>query len=143
MHGLSVATVMLAAALSGLSDERIEGVKPADQTGGGVVSVQIGAQVWMAANLDVKIDSTGKPLGPITYNDDASLVATYGLLYTQIEALRACRPGMTETQVMEIMDFVYRYRGAYLGFPTSVRAMTMSGRGEGRSIPEGFIQFVR
>jgi len=25
---------------------------------------------------------------------------------------RAVRPGMTETQVMEIMDFVYRYRAA-------------------------------
>ena len=93
MHGLSVATVMLAAALSSLSDERIEGVKRVDHTGGGVASVQIGAQVWMAANLDVKIDSTGKPLGPIAYNGDASLVATYGLLYTQIEALRACPRG--------------------------------------------------
>ena len=59
-----------------------------------------------------------------------------------VEALRAVQPGMTELEVMEIMDFVYRYRGAYLGFPTSVRAMPMSGRREGRSIPEGFIQFV-
>jgi Xaa-Pro aminopeptidase len=44
---------------------------------------------------------------------------------------------------MEIMDFVYRYRGAgYLGFPTAVRKMPMSGRRQTRSIPEGFIQFV-
>jgi Xaa-Pro aminopeptidase len=59
-----------------------------------------------------------------------------------VEALRAVRPGMTEGQVMEIIDFVYRYRGAYLGFPTAVRRMAMSGQREGRSIPEGFIQFV-
>ncbi len=59
-----------------------------------------------------------------------------------IEGLRAVRPGMSEQEVMEIMDFVYRYRGAYLGFPTAVRRMPMAGRAEGRSIPEGFIQFV-
>jgi Xaa-Pro aminopeptidase len=59
-----------------------------------------------------------------------------------VEGLRAVEPGMTEKQVMEIMDFVYRYRGAYLGFPTAVRKMPMSGRRQTRSIPEGFIQFV-
>jgi len=59
-----------------------------------------------------------------------------------VEGLRSVRPGMTESQVMEIMDFVYRYRGAYLGFPTAVSRMPMAGRREGRSIPEGFIQFV-
>ena len=59
-----------------------------------------------------------------------------------VEALRAVRPGMTETQVMEIMDFVYRYRGAYLGFPTAVRRQPPAGRTAGRPIPEGFIQFV-
>ena len=59
-----------------------------------------------------------------------------------VEGLRAVRPGMTEAQVMEIMDFVYRYRGAYLGFPTAVRKMSMTGRKETQQIPEGFIQFV-
>ncbi|MBM3791820.1 MAG: hypothetical protein FJW35_15915, partial [Acidobacteria bacterium] len=59
-----------------------------------------------------------------------------------VEALRAVRPGMTESQVMEIMDFIYRYRGCYLGFPTAVRRNPMTGRPEGRAIPEGFIQFV-
>ena len=38
-----------------------------------------------------------------------------------VEGLRAVRPGLTEKHVMEIMDFVYRYRGGILGFPTAVR----------------------
>ncbi|MEO8658403.1 MAG: Xaa-Pro peptidase family protein [Bryobacteraceae bacterium] len=58
------------------------------------------------------------------------------------EGLRAVRPGMTENQVMELMDFVYRYRGAYLGFPTSVHRNPPGGRGKEREIPEGFIEFV-
>ena len=32
-------------------------------------------------------------------------------------ALGAARAGMSETEIMEIMDFVYRYHGAYLGIP--------------------------
>jgi Xaa-Pro aminopeptidase len=59
-----------------------------------------------------------------------------------VEGLRAVRPGMTEVQIMEIMDFVYRYRGAYLGFPTAVRRMPMGGPLRRREVPEGFIQFV-
>jgi Xaa-Pro aminopeptidase len=59
-----------------------------------------------------------------------------------VEGLRAVRAGMTETQIMEIMDFVYRYRGAYLGFPTSVRRNPPGGRRRERPIPEGFIEFV-
>jgi Xaa-Pro aminopeptidase len=59
-----------------------------------------------------------------------------------VEGLRAVRPGMSEKQVMELIDFVYRYRGCYLGFPTAVNAMPMTGRPPGPSIPEGFIQFV-
>jgi Xaa-Pro aminopeptidase len=59
-----------------------------------------------------------------------------------VEALRAGRPDMTETEIMEIMDFVYRYRGAGLGFPTAVRRYPMAGRQAERRIPEGFIQFV-
>lgn len=59
-----------------------------------------------------------------------------------VEGLRAVAPGMTEQRVMEIMDFVYRYRGAYLGFPTAVRRNPMAGRAQTREIPEGFIQFV-
>ncbi len=59
-----------------------------------------------------------------------------------VEALQAVRPGMTESQVMEIIDFVFRYRGAYLGFPTAVRRQPMQGRQAVRPIPEGFIQFV-
>jgi Xaa-Pro aminopeptidase len=59
-----------------------------------------------------------------------------------IEALRAARVGMTERQVMETMDFVYRYRGADLGFPTSVRRHPMTGRAAEPRLPEGFIQYV-
>ena len=59
-----------------------------------------------------------------------------------IEGLRSVAPGKSEKQIMEVMDFVYRYRGAVLGFPTAVRRMPPGGREEGRSIPEGYIQFV-
>ena len=61
-----------------------------------------------------------------------------------VEALRAARPGMTERQVMEVMDFVYRYRGATLGFPTSVRreAGDEPEAEAEPSVPEGWIEFV-
>lgn len=59
-----------------------------------------------------------------------------------IEALRAARPGMTEMQVMEVMDFVYRYHGATLGFPTSVRRERAGKAEEEEDIPEGWIEFV-
>jgi Xaa-Pro aminopeptidase len=58
-----------------------------------------------------------------------------------VEAFRAVRAGMTELEVMETMDFVYRYRGAYLGFPTSVRRYPPAGLPPRESIPEGFIQY--
>ncbi|MFT5434474.1 MAG: Xaa-Pro aminopeptidase [Myxococcota bacterium] len=58
-----------------------------------------------------------------------------------VEAFRAVQPGLTELEVMEMMDFVYRYRGAYLGFPTSVRRYPADGPPEHESIPEGFIQY--
>jgi Xaa-Pro aminopeptidase len=57
------------------------------------------------------------------------------------EAFRAVEPGLTELEVMEMMDFVYRYRGAYLGFPTSVRRYPPNGPPARESIPEGFIQY--
>ncbi|NNF27820.1 MAG: hypothetical protein HKN73_11415, partial [Gemmatimonadetes bacterium] len=56
-----------------------------------------------------------------------------------VEAFRAVQPGHTELEVMEMMDFVYRYRGAYLGFPTSVRRYPPEGPAARESIPEGFI----
>jgi Xaa-Pro aminopeptidase len=61
-----------------------------------------------------------------------------------VEGLRAVRAGVTEMQLMEVMDFVYRYRGAYLGFPTAVRRSPPGGRQgqQQRQLPEGFIQFV-
>lgn len=59
-----------------------------------------------------------------------------------IEALRLARAGMTEKQVMEAMDFVYRYRGATLGFPTSVRRQFFGGEAVTREVPEGWIEFV-
>ena len=59
-----------------------------------------------------------------------------------VEALRAARPGMTEKEVMEVMDFVYRYRGATLGFPTSVRRNGGAEDGDEPEVPEGWIEFV-
>ena len=57
-------------------------------------------------------------------------------------ALRSARPGMSEKQVMEIMDFVYRYRGATLGFPTSVRREGVETTADEPTVPEGWIEFV-
>jgi len=59
-----------------------------------------------------------------------------------LEGLSAARPGMSETEVMETVDYVYRYRGATLGFPTSVRRHPPEGRPPAPHIPEGFIQYV-
>lgn len=59
-----------------------------------------------------------------------------------MEGLRAAAPGMTESEVMETVDYVYRYRGATLGFPTSVSRQPPEGRPAGPAIPEGFIQYV-
>jgi Xaa-Pro aminopeptidase len=59
-----------------------------------------------------------------------------------VEALRVARAGLTEKQVMEAMDFVYRYRGATLGFPTSVRRQFFGGEAVTREVPEGWIEFV-
>ncbi|MFC1662057.1 M24 family metallopeptidase [Gemmatimonadota bacterium] len=59
-----------------------------------------------------------------------------------LEGLRAAHPGMTESEVMETVDYVYRYRGATLGFPTSVRRQPPGGRAPSPHIPEGFIQYV-
>lgn len=58
-----------------------------------------------------------------------------------VEGFRAVRSGLTELEVMEMIDFVYRYRGAYLGFPTSVRRYPPDGPPVRESIPEGFIQY--
>jgi Xaa-Pro aminopeptidase len=76
---------------------------------------------WSLANLRRAVDITGDGI---------------------VEALRAARAGMSETEVMEIMDFVYRYHGATLGFPTSVRRQPAIGASEGPAIPEGWIEFV-
>ena len=58
------------------------------------------------------------------------------------QAFTAARPGMSETQVMQTIDFVYRFHGATLGFPTSVRRDGVETTGDGPSIPEGWIEFV-
>ena len=59
-----------------------------------------------------------------------------------VAALGAARSGMSEKEVMEIMDFVYRYRGATLGFPTSVRREGVETMADDPAIPEGWIEFV-
>jgi len=57
------------------------------------------------------------------------------------EGFRAAKPGVTESQVMEVMDFVYRFHGADLGFPTEVKRYPPGGPVERAEIPEGFIQY--
>ena len=76
---------------------------------------------WSLANLKRAVEITGEGI---------------------VEALLAARPGMSEKEVMEIMDFVYRYRGAILGFPTSVRREGVETTADEPSIPEGWIEFV-
>jgi Xaa-Pro aminopeptidase len=76
---------------------------------------------WSIANLRRAVDITGDGI---------------------TEALRSARPGMTETEVMQVMDFVYRYRGATLGFPTSVRREGVETTADEPSVPEGWIEFV-
>ena len=58
------------------------------------------------------------------------------------EALRSARAGMTEAEVMQVMDFAYRYQGATLGFPTSVRREGVETTADEPSVPEGWIEFV-
>ncbi len=76
---------------------------------------------WAIANLRRAVDITGDGI---------------------VEALRSARAGMTETQVMQVMDFVYRYHGATLGFPTSVRREGVETTADEPSVPEGWIEFV-
>ena len=76
---------------------------------------------WSIANLRRAVDITGDGI---------------------VEAMRGARPGMTETEVMQIMDFVYRYRGATLGFPTSVRREGVETTADEPTVPEGWIEFV-
>ncbi len=57
------------------------------------------------------------------------------------EGFRAAKPGMTESQIMEIIDFVYRFHGADLGFPTEVKRYPPNGPRPRSEIPEGFIQY--
>ena len=76
---------------------------------------------WSLANLRRAVDITGEGI---------------------VEALRSARAGTSEKQIMEIMDFVYRYRGATLGFPTSVQRHPPGGGAARRAVPEGWIEFV-
>jgi Xaa-Pro aminopeptidase len=59
-----------------------------------------------------------------------------------VEGMRVAKPGLTETQVMETMDYVYRYRGATLGFPTEVQESPLAPGRTVRAVPEGYIAFV-
>ena len=53
------------------------------------------------------------------------------------------RPGMTGNPGDGNYGFVYRYRGAYLGFPTSVRRNPVGGRKRERSIPKASSNLFR
>ena len=55
---------------------------------------------------------------------------------------RGTRPGMTEKQVMETIDFVYRYGGRRWGSPLRYAAPGWETPHDGEAIPEGWIEFV-
>jgi Xaa-Pro aminopeptidase len=57
------------------------------------------------------------------------------------EGFRAAKPGRTESEIMEIIDFVYRFNGADLGFPTEVVRYPPSGPRHKAEQPEGFILY--
>jgi Xaa-Pro aminopeptidase len=57
------------------------------------------------------------------------------------EGFRAAKAGRTESEIMEIIDFVYRFHGADLGFPTEVKRYPPTGPIRRAAIPEGFIQY--
>ncbi len=57
------------------------------------------------------------------------------------EGFRAAKAGRTESEIMEIIDFVYRFHGADLGFPTEVRRYPPGGPKPRDEIPEGFIMY--
>lgn len=57
------------------------------------------------------------------------------------EGFRAAKAGRTESEVMEIIDFVYRFHGADLGFPTEVMRYPPAGPKPRQEIPEGFIMY--
>jgi Xaa-Pro aminopeptidase len=59
-----------------------------------------------------------------------------------VEGMRLVRPGLTETQVMETLDYVYRYHGGTLGFPTEVEESPIAPGRNIREVPEGYIAFV-
>jgi len=44
-----------------------------------------------------------------------------------MEGMKVARPGLTTRQVMETVDYVYRLRGAHLGFPTGVAIASRLG----------------
>lgn len=57
------------------------------------------------------------------------------------EGFRAAKAGRTESEIMEIIDFVYRFHGADLGFPTEVKRYPPNGPPRRSAIPEGFILY--
>ena len=57
------------------------------------------------------------------------------------EGFRAAKAGRTESEIMEIIDFVYRFHGADLGFPTEVIRYPPDGPKPRTEIPEGFIMY--
>lgn len=57
------------------------------------------------------------------------------------EGFRAAKAGRTESEIMEIIDFVYRFHGADLGFPTEVKRYPPEGPARRSELPEGFILY--
>ncbi len=57
------------------------------------------------------------------------------------EGFRAAKAGRTESEIMEIIDFVYRFHGADLGFPTEVKRYPPEGPARRSELPEGYILY--
>ena len=92
LFGAVILTIATALACT-VSDEVLAPVNGVGFDEGTVSTIRIGNQVWMAKNLEVTVDSSGRAINAVAYNHDSSLVNRYGRLYTLEEAQRACPAG--------------------------------------------------
>ena len=95
---------------------------------------------------EMQLEDAADILDPIRmYHDALALASLRRAVWITGEGIkegfRAAKPGMTESQVMEIIDFTYRFHGADLGFPTEVVRYPPGGPAPRSEIPEGFILY--
>jgi len=90
---------MLVAALA-LASFSLMGCDPKDADGNSYPTVQIGEQVWMAKNLNVKMD------GSWCYENDPANCEKYGRLYNWEAAMKACPDGWHLPSRVEMETFI-------------------------------------